>query len=335
MEKIMAVYDVDPGYAQRFADVVNQKEKVPFTVVPFTSPELLREFAGRHRIEILLVSDMVPKEEVSGIEVNSVVTLAEGDVISVTEADYPAVYKYQSADSVIREVMAKYCDRPTEEMFVVLGQRARVLGVYSPVGRCFKTSMALLLGQQLAREGKTVYVGFEEFSGLRQIMGEEHKNDLSDVLYYLRQGSFSVVRLRSLVYTWKDMDYIAPVRYPEDMEQMSGDDAGRLIEKLASECGYEYVVVDVGRPGRNLTPVLECCDVIYMPVRDDAMSMAKLEEFHTYLDAAGCRQVAERIHKVKLPYHGNPKQGGDYLEQILWGELGDYVRKLLKGEPRK
>lgn len=335
MEKIMAVYDVDREYAQRFADVVNQKEKVPFTVVPFTSLELLREFAGRHRIEILLISDMVPREDINGIEANSVVTLAEGDVISVTETDYPAVYKYQSADSVIREVMAKYCDRPSEKMFMVLGQRARILGVYSPVGRCFKTSMALLLGQQLAREGKTIYVGFEEFSGLQQIIGGEHKNDLSDVLYYLRQGSFNVVRLRSLVYTWKDMDYIAPVRYPEDLEQMSGDEAGQLIEKLASECGYEYVVVDVGRPGRNLTPVLECCDVIYMPVQDDEVSAAKLKEFSAYLNTTGRQRVAERIRRVKLPFRENLKRSGDYLEQILWSELGDYVRKLLKGEPWK
>ncbi len=37
MEKIMAVYDVDSVYAQRFADVVNQKEKTPFTVIPFTN----------------------------------------------------------------------------------------------------------------------------------------------------------------------------------------------------------------------------------------------------------------------------------------------------------
>ena len=35
MEKIMAVYDVDVRYARRFADVVNQKERTPFSVIPF------------------------------------------------------------------------------------------------------------------------------------------------------------------------------------------------------------------------------------------------------------------------------------------------------------
>lgn len=327
----MAVYDVDREYAQRFADVVNQKEKVPFTVVPFASLELLREFSEKHRIEILLISDAVPKGETEGIEAGSVVTLAEGEVVSVSEDGYPSVYKYQSADSVIREVMARYCDQPVKDMFVMLGHRASVIGVYSPIGRCYKTSMALLLGQQLAREGKTIYVGFEEFSGLQRLVGEEQKNDLSDVLYYLRQGAFSVMRLRSLVYTWKDMDYIAPVRYPEDMEQMSGEEAAQLIGRLAEDCGYEHVIVDVGRPGRNLIPILECCDVIYMPVKDDEVSAAKLDDFTRYMETTGRQEISERIKRLKLPFCNNPNRGGGYLEQLLWSELGDYVRKLLRG----
>ena len=45
MERIMAVYDVDPAYGARFADFVNQREKTPFTAVPFSSLAKLKEFA--------------------------------------------------------------------------------------------------------------------------------------------------------------------------------------------------------------------------------------------------------------------------------------------------
>lgn len=41
MKHILAVYDVDPVYAARFAEVVNQKEKIPFEVVAFSSIERL------------------------------------------------------------------------------------------------------------------------------------------------------------------------------------------------------------------------------------------------------------------------------------------------------
>ena len=49
MKHILAVYDVDPVYAARFAEVVNQKEKIPFEVVAFSSIERLRAFAAEEK----------------------------------------------------------------------------------------------------------------------------------------------------------------------------------------------------------------------------------------------------------------------------------------------
>ena len=79
MEKIMAVYDVEPRYADRFADVTNQKEKVPFQVVAFTSLEALKEYAREHTIEILLISSAVPKELVKEIPSCRGGVLADGE----------------------------------------------------------------------------------------------------------------------------------------------------------------------------------------------------------------------------------------------------------------
>ena len=44
----MAVYDLDLFYARRFADVMNQKENIPFAVMAFTSLERLRQYAGKY-----------------------------------------------------------------------------------------------------------------------------------------------------------------------------------------------------------------------------------------------------------------------------------------------
>ena len=118
MEKIMAVYDVDPAYARRFADVTNQKERVPFDVIPFTSMEALQEYGKKHKIEILLISSTVPREQAEAIGAGSVVTLAEGEIVKSVDS-YPSVYKYQAADSLIREVIGCYCESPEEAGLVV------------------------------------------------------------------------------------------------------------------------------------------------------------------------------------------------------------------------
>ena len=333
MEKIMAVYDVDVRYARRFADVVNQKERTPFSVIPFSTFERLKEYGQTHEIEILLISLSVPQNRIREIRAGTVVTLAEGEIVAAA-GDYPSVYKYQSADGLIREVMSCYCSQPEQEAWKVLGRKARVYGVYSPIGRCLKTSLALTMGQQLAREGKTLYVSFEEFSGLSGILGESAREDLSSVLYYFRQGGLNVVRLTSLVHGWKELDYIPPVRCPEDLGQLEGEEAGKLMEALASEMGYEYLVADLGRPGRCLPGLLEACSRIYMPVKEDAVSAAKLEEFDRYLEASGRKELRERITRIRLPYHSSFGRRSDYMDQLLWGELGDYVRQLLKGGKR-
>lgn len=104
MKRIMAVYDLDLFYAKRFADVMNQKENVPFAVMAFSSLERLRQYAGEHPIELLLISSQVNREEIRDLGIGQVITLTEGDS-QESDKDCPSVYKYQSSSGIIREVM--------------------------------------------------------------------------------------------------------------------------------------------------------------------------------------------------------------------------------------
>ncbi len=79
-KKIMAVYDVDSRFAERFAEAVDQKERVPFTVIAFSSIERLKRFSEEEPIEILLI-DAKLKAEAEGIKAGQVVLLSDGEVI--------------------------------------------------------------------------------------------------------------------------------------------------------------------------------------------------------------------------------------------------------------
>ena len=56
MKRIVGVYDVDPFYADRFAESANQREQIPFTVVAFTSIARLESFTKDQPLELLLIS---------------------------------------------------------------------------------------------------------------------------------------------------------------------------------------------------------------------------------------------------------------------------------------
>lgn len=329
-KRIMAVFDVDPFFADRFAEAANQREKVPFTVMAFTSMERLKAFAEEHPVEILLIDGRM-KAEAEGVKAGQVMLLSDGEIVSAS-GELPSVYKYQSADSIIREVMACYCTRPVLPMAAALGNKSILIGVYSPVNRCLKTSFALTLGQVLAKDSRVLYLSLEDCSGFRKLMGQSGPGDFSDVLYYYSQGGCSWARLKSLVYSWDNLDYIMPVRYPEDLCQVSGEEMAELLCQLAGEGIYEVIVVDLGQFGKKAVSVLEVCNGIYMPTKQDWMSAAKIQEFEEYAAASGHSGLMAKIQKLKLPYHNGFGGQSNYLDQLLWGELGDYVRQLLKGK---
>lgn len=331
-KRIMAVYDVDPFFADRFAEAANQREQVPFMVMAFSCMERLVQFSKENTIEILLI-DAGKREEAKEVKAEQVILLSDGEVLTDSgEAgeNCPSVYKFQSAAHILREVMACYCVQQPQPV-TAMGNKSTLIGVYSPVNRCLKTSFSLVLGQLLAREGKVLYLSLEDCSGFRRLIGQQGNGDFSDVLYYYSQGSCNWARVKSLVYRWEELDYIFPARYPEDLCQFDARQMADLLNQIAREGIYELIIVDLGQFGKNAVHVLTVCDGIYMPVQQDWISLAKVEEFEEYAKVSGHGEILERTQKLTLPHPGNFGGPKDYLDQLLWSELGDYVRQILKG----
>lgn len=324
-KKILAVYDVDPFYAERFSEFINQKESTPFMAIAFTSLARLKAFAQRQQIEILLAGDEVADQELEDLGVHQGVRLSE---VTMVKTGAPAVYKYQASDSILREVMACYQTGEREEQMTAMGTRSRVIGVYSPIGRCGKTGFAVTLGQVLAKDSKVLFLSLEEFSGFSQMMGTQYSGSFSDLVYYSRQGEFDRMRLGSVIYDYGGLDYVPPVAYAEDLAQMEGAEVAGLIEKIARECGYDVLIVDVGHFLRNVEAVLAVSDVVYAPIRKDIVSETKIQDWRQYLEDSGRMNLSEKIRILRLPMPADCVSAGEYFEQLLWGPVGDFVREM-------
>ena len=165
MVKVMAVYDEDPLYAGRLAEYVNQKETFPFQAMAFSDLEKLKEYGQTHDIEILLAGENV-REKAKEVKAGLKMILCDGEFVSKGEAKEEAsVYKYQSGDCILQEVMACYCIAPPQPGLALMGKSGLVMGVYSPVGRCGKTSFALALAHMLGKSQAVLFISLEEYSG--------------------------------------------------------------------------------------------------------------------------------------------------------------------------
>lgn len=330
MERIMGVYDADPFYAERFAEVANQREQIPFTVVAFTSIARLEAFTREQPLEVLLIGDEVNKESLSQVKARQMIRLSETRGSETKEA--PAVYKYQASDAVLREVMACYQVQPERIPLTTVGVKSMVMGVYSPVNRCGKTGFALTLGQILAREARVLLLSLEEHSGLSRLTKTVYEKSLSDLIYDYRQGEYTRICLGAVVHNWGGMDYVPPAAYAEDLAEIQGSELAKLTAQIAADGVYDVILVDIGHLGRGVEPLLELCDVIYTPVKEDCVSVAKLEAWQDYLGESGRAYLWERVRILKLPRPSAVWQAETYLEQLLWGEMGDFIRNLLKGQ---
>ncbi|NCB91768.1 MAG: hypothetical protein EOM40_04245 [Clostridia bacterium] len=252
---------------------------------------------------------------------------------SILSQQYPSIYKYQSSDKVIREALACYGEKRKgmPRLLQVQKNKTELIGIYSPVGRTMKTTFALTLGQMLARNSAVLYLNLEEYSGFEYLLGQTYEQTMGDLLYYLRQDVPNLMlRMSGMIQTMNNLDFVPPVLSPGDIQHTSLQEWLRLLQQIIDQSSYETVILDFGDGVEELYQLLEQCTRIYMPVRSDPVSQAKIKQFEDSVEKSGCSRVMDKLNKIKLPYHRTIRNGAGYLDDLIWSELGDYVKELIR-----
>lgn len=331
---VLAICDLEVAYASHFMEHMNQRKNLPFEVQAFTSVDQLEVFLQENSVEILLISERALENRIKQWDIGQVIVLAEGYGKKQKEG-YPTVSKYQSSDSVIREVMAVYAAeaRQPAQAVAAVKKNAKVIGVYSPVGRCLKTSFSLTLAQILSRERASLYMNLESYSGFEQMFHVSYDRTLSDLIYYMRKDSGNLLhRLNGTIQTMNNLDYIPPAPFPQDIASIELEEWLQLLDVIRHQSAYESVIIDMGDGVEDICPLLEQCDHIFMPMKNDFVSLAKIEQFEKLMEVWNGQKVLERIHKIKLPYYTIKAGKDQFLQQLMWSEFGDFVRGLIRDE---
>ena len=205
--------------------------------------------------------------------------------------------------------------------------------MYSPVGRTMKTTFALTLGQILAKKRACLYLNLEAYSGFEYLMERKFEQTLGDLLYYLRLGSDQLVtKMGSMVQSINNLDYLPPVLSMEDIQSTTAEEWIRLLQQIIDYSNYDVIILDLGDSVSQLYQLLEQCTRIYMPIRADPVSQAKIQQFEHTLQVWEKQAVLDRIRKIKPPYHRSTRSGTGYMDDLVWSELGDYVREMIRKE---
>ncbi|MCD7818669.1 MAG: hypothetical protein LUH07_06415 [Lachnospiraceae bacterium] len=334
-KSIFAVCDLEASYACNLTEYLNERKKTPFEVQAFTNVESLEKFARENEIEILLISTRAMCNEIRELPISRTIILSEGEQIS--DLGYPLIYKYQSSDEILSEVMEYYVqDHPQPHILSLGSRKTKLYGVYSPIGRTRKTSFALALGEILSESKKVLYLNFEEFSGFEELFQTKYRMDISDLIYFLRQKEGGLIyKLNSVVQTFHELEYIPPALSPADIRDVSGEEWMAFLNEVLSFREYDALILDLSEQVDDLFRILRECDRIYMPVQDDMISQAKLKQYDRLLHMLEIEEIQEKTLRIHPPVQPLQREGGELTQQLVWGEMGNYVRRLLWEEEGK
>lgn len=323
---IMAICDRQAAYTSQLIALFQGKKELPFEIHGFTKNESLQEFCDNNRIALLLVSEPDYREELQDKAIDRILVLREGTG-SLPE-NVATVNKFQPAGMLYREIMRVYGEgerivpfRKSEK------KKIRLIGVYSPLHCCMQTTFALTAGEILAKKSKTLYLNFECFSGFEMLLGRRFGGNMTDVLYYYDCAKEKLsYKLESVVQKMGELYFIPPAASYEDFQGIKEEEWLSVITEIAQAGGYETVLLDLTEQVRGVYPLLEACDKIYTLLKDDRMAKAKLAQYELMLEQETYRKIREKTVKCRLPVFKNLPER---MEEFSYGELADYVKKLL------
>ena len=329
--KTLVIYDEEKQYANLLMDFFTSKRDIPFQTITFTDKSKLFQFLYSRKVEILLISATAMEEEIEECDIKEIILLSDGS-IPTDFSSYPSIYKFKSAENIVREVLEKFIEIENDkETFVVSKGNAKVVGVYSPVGRSGKTTFAIALAQILSEGHKTLFISFEEFAVFQNEMETTSPGNLADLMYYYKQNPETVsIKLQAIVQNINSLDYVSPIYYARDLRETTTEEWKELLDHISSVTSYEYIVLDIGDMIGDLLSMLDYCDQIFMPTVDDKLSEMKINKIETVILQSDKEKLLDKIIKTKAPRPENNYMEERWMETIGLGNVGDYIRALLK-----
>lgn len=323
-KSILAIGDTQRDYACHLMDYLSRKELFPFEVQIFTKKEMLKEFTDNTPVPILLIAQNFYETGMEKWTSGAFILLQEEET---APEGLTCIPKYQPAEKIIHFLMEYALPDLGGIPVWPDGSKTQFLGIYTPVGRCLQTSFSFVLGQLLARKYRTLYLNFECFSGLSQMLGKDFLSDFSDLFHYLSGTKEQFLyRLETMTEQVNGLCVLPPFYSGRDMSLIEREEWMELFEKLRGS-SYDFIILDLSAHVQGLFDILRQCSRIYTITREDGFALAKMEQYENALEQMEYQDVLKRTRKCSLPIFKRLPPG---LYQMTVGELAEYTEALVR-----
>lgn len=326
-EKVLVLCDTEEEYAQLMTEFLKKHKNLPWKVHTYTGVEELLK-VEKEPFEMLVVSETAYCEALQSLQALRVVVLNESGVMRWESI--PCVDKYQKAEEVLKYLLQVYMEvADTRLPRIIRNCSTTFIGNYSPVHRSMQTSLALTMSQILAENHSTLYLNFEHYVGIPELLPGIQTLDMADLLYFLNAEKEKFrLRLQTMLKKVGSLDYIPPMKSGQNLLTVTAEEWMSLLQKIEELGEYEYVVLDLSESMQGLFDILRMCKKVFTVTRADRIAESKLMQYEQLLALYEYEDVLEKTEHFQTPLIQRfPVE----LEQLTRGELAALAKSLLKG----
>ncbi|MCI8639779.1 MAG: hypothetical protein HFG41_11765 [Coprococcus sp.] len=267
-----------------------------------SSPTMVDKLIEAGQIQVLLVSEDIPYEERRQIRVKKQIVLTRQHCTDLGTEEQE-LRKYQPADRLAAGILQVCQDDPLPTSYIKgrTGRKGRILGVYSPIHRIGRTTLALKLGRMFAQWENVLYLNLEAYAGIGGYFQDKGEQDLSHLLYYARQDNSDIsVRISTIVRQMGSLDYVPPMKVWTDLKTVEAKEWELFFKRLARQSVYETIILDIGDVVSDLFAVLKLCDWILFPYTGDVYAKAKMAQYQYMLKVLRLQKLDVRTIYINM-----------------------------------
>lgn len=273
----IGILDDEREYVESLSAYLSRFGKGRWMTAAFTDHEVLKSYLKGKRLDLIAGTSEEElkklQEEYGGL---IFLWLSDRQDMKKKNVPFPSVYRFQSA-KVIGATIENMVNR-----VYMSGQREKVMvAVYSPVGRCGKTTMALRVAENENYE-KWLYIGMEDYSSFpaQQESTDNIKNsvDSDNFIYYLKEHQAE----KLLALAEKSAGRIVSGWSVFDRKQIDAEDMAWL-KNVLKDSGYYGIVCDFGTGVLQSYDIFFLFDYILVPYLKEEKALIKKNNFESLL----------------------------------------------------
>ena len=326
-EPLFVLFDNEEEYTLLMSDYLKNYRGLPWKVHSYTGEsELLKAEQGK-QIAMLVVAESSMTERVKGLAPSRLVVLNESGYLP--EDSVESIDKYQAAETVLQMLIQSYLEVAGERGGKLSATgRTRFIGVYSPVKRSLQTTFALTLSELLSEKCRTLYLNFEHYSGVVEILAGDGDRDLADLVYFMNVDTDKFrLHLQTMLKQINEMVFVPPMRYGQNLLSVTESEWLDLLKKIDDSGLFDYVILDLTDCLQGLPEILRICNRVYTLMKDDTFAKVKMMQYENMLSAYEYGDILEKTERFVFPKFRNFPVSPDQFNR---GDIADFVRQKME-----